>query len=397
MTDVIIVGAGPAGSVLATLLAQRAIEPLLLDKALFPRPKVCGDYLSPGTVALLERLDLLPQVEEAGAQRLWGIRVISPDGTTFSASFPPDGEIPRSIPYALSIPRATLDALLLERARRWGVKCLEGFRVTDLMWEQGRVCGVRGIGPQGPEVYRGRVVVGADGRNSVVARRLQLRRTHPRLRRMALDTYFEGPSELRHHGLICIGRGSYAILNPIGEGRVNASIVVEQAAAVSSKGKLEELFEEMLADFPQATVALKGMRRLGPVWCLGPLAYRARRTARDGALLVGDAAGFYDPFTGEGVGHALHSAERAAHCIAAALADGGSAAPLFAAFDREQRKTLARRRRLGATLQAIIRRPAMADGLARLLRRRPAAADLLLGVIGEILPPHALLSIPWIS
>ncbi len=392
MSDVIIVGAGPAGSVLAALLARRSIDTLLLDKATFPRPKTCGDYLSAGTVQLLDRLDLLHVVRAGDPRRLCGMTVVSPDGTTFTAAYPAPGgpEAPR--PYALSIPRAALDDALLRYARGWGVKCLEGFQVTDLLWEDGRVCGVTGFGPQGPEAYRGRIVVGADGRNSVVARRLDLFRPHPRLRRMALVAYYEGASPLAEHGLICIGDRSYGILNPVGASLVNASIVLDQAVVRAWKGRLEELFDGALAGFPRAVAALAAMRRAGPVRGLGPLAYRARRTTPAGALLIGDAAGFYDPFTGEGVFHALQSAERAADLIAHTLPSGGPRRPLLARFDRQQRQTLAARERLGAALQAIIRRPAMANAFARFLRRRPAAADRLMGAIGDLLPPRALLS-----
>ncbi len=392
MTDVIIVGAGPAGSVLAALLAQRSIDTLLLDKAAFPRPKTCGDYLSPGTVHLLDRLDLLHVVRSGDPRRLSGMTVVSPDGTTFTAAYPtPDGtEAPR--PSALSIPRAAFDDALLRQARRWGVKCLEGFQASDLLWEDGRVCGVTGFGPQGQEAYRGRIVVGADGRNSVVARRLGVFRPHPRLRRMALVAYYEGASPLAEHGLICIGDRSYSILNPVGASLVNASIVLDQALVQARKGGLEDLFDGALAGFPRAVAALAAMRRAGPVRCLGPLAYRARRTAGPGALLIGDAAGFYDPFTGEGVFHALQSAECAAQLIEKILTSGHRAASLLTGFDREQRQRLAARERLGAALQAIIRRPAVANAFARFLRRRPAAADRLMGVIGDLLPPRALLS-----
>jgi len=393
MTDVIIVGAGPAGSVLATLLAQRSVDTLLLDKATFPREKICGDYLSPGTVRLLDQLNLLRQVQAADAQRLWGMTVTSPDGTTFRAEYPVTAMSNGERPYALSIPRAILDSLLLDRARHWGVKCLEGFRVTDLIWEGGHVCGVRGIGPLGSEVYRGQIVVGADGRGSVVARRLELHRPHPTLHRMALVAYYEGASELRDHGMISVGRAAYSILNPIGGGQINASIVVDQAVMLPWKGKLEALFDHKLADFPHAAKVLRGMRRSGPVRCLGPLAFRASRTSKAAALLVGDAAGFYDPFTGEGVHRALWSAGLAAHEIAAALSDGDLTTTRFNRFDRQQRKAIASKERLGAALQAIIRRPTAANALARLLRRHQSLADLLLGVIGDLLPPRALLSL----
>ena len=393
MTEVIIIGAGPAGSALATLLAQRSIDTLLLDKATFPRKKICGDYLSPGTIRLLDRLDVLHQVQAAGAHRLWGMTITSPDGTTFRAEYPATAESNRERPYALSIPRAILDTLLLEQVRGWGVKCLEGFRVTDLIWAGGRVCGVKGIGPQGPEVYRAGIVVGADGRGSVLARRLGLYQPHPTLRRMALVAYYEGASELRDHGIISVGRGAYSILNPIGKGQINASIVVEQTVMVPWKGQLEALFDHKLADFPHAVKVLRGMRRSGPVRCLGPLAFRASRTSAGGALLIGDAAGFYDPFTGEGVHRALWSAGLAANEIAAALYDGDLTTTRFNRFDRQQRKAIASKERLGATLQAIIRHPMAANALARLLRRHQSFADLLLGIIGDLLPPRTLFSL----
>ena len=392
MTEVIIVGAGPAGSALATLLAQRSIDTLLLDKATFPRKKMCGDYLSPGTIRLLDQLNLLHQVQAAGAQRLWGMTVTSPDGTTFRAEYPATAKSNGERPYALSIPRSVFDTLLLDRARHWGVKCLEGFRVTDLIWAGGRVCGVRGIGPQGPEGYRARIVVGADGRGSVLARRLDLYRPHPTLRRMALVAYYEGASEFRDHGMISVGNGSYCILNPVSERLINASIVMDQTSVLPWKGRLDVLFDRKLADFPRAMTTLRGTHRPGPVRCLGPLAFRARRTSAGGAILIGDAAGFYDPFTGEGVYHALFNAKLAAQEIASALAEGGLTATRLYRLDRLQRKARASKERVAAALQAIIRRPIAANALARLLRRHQPLADLLLGVIADLLPPRALLS-----
>ncbi|MDE2483867.1 MAG: NAD(P)/FAD-dependent oxidoreductase [candidate division NC10 bacterium] len=391
---VIVIGAGPAGSVLAGLLAQRGVETLLLDKATFPREKICGDYLSPGTVRLLGQLDLLDLVRSAGARRLRGMTVTSPDGTTFTAEFPSTATNNGASPFALSIPRAILDSLLLKWARRLGVRCLEGFRVTDLIGANGRICGVTGIGPTGSETYRGQIVVGADGRDSVVARRLDLYRPHPTLRRMALVAYYEGISELTDHGLISVGDRSYCILNPVGERLINASIVVDQGIVQGRKGQLDDLFDGALQAFPLALSALHDTGRRGPIRCLGPLAFRSGHSAKAGVLLIGDAAGFYDPFTGEGVGHALYSARLAAHTIGSALDedDSGLTGTRLAQFDRQQRKALKSRERLGAALQAIIRRPLAANAVARLLRRHQPLADLLLGVIGDLLPPHALFS-----
>lgn len=397
MPDVIIVGAGPAGATLATLLARRSIEPLLLDKATFPRQKVCGDYLSPGTVCLLDRLELLDAVRAAGARPLWGMTVTSPDGTMFTAAYPAAARGPGLRPQAFSVRRSVLDALLLEHARRWGVKCLEGFRVIDLVWEGGRVCGVEGIGPEGPETYRGKIVVAADGRTSVVARRLGLHQPHPTLHRMALVAYYGGDAGPRDHGAIFVGDGAYCILNPVAEGMVNASVVLDQAVATAWKGRLDELFERKIRSFKSAAAALESMRRCSPVRCRGPLAFQARRTSMAGALLIGDAVGFYDPFTGEGVYGALWGAELAARKITAALERGGPPPIRFHRFDWQLRAALAAKRRLDAVIQVVIRRPHAANVVARALRRHPPLADLLLAVIGDLLPPRALLSAPLLA
>lgn len=397
--QVIVVGAGPAGSVLAGLLAQQGVETLLLDKATFPREKTCGDYLSPGTVRLLDQLDLLDAVRSSGARRLSGMTVASPDGTTFTAEFPAITGTNGSPPFALSIPRVLLDSLLLQWARGFGVRCVEGLRVTDLIWANGQVRGVTGIGSNGPVSYQGQVVVGADGRESVVARRLGLHRPYPALRRMALVAYYEGICELTDHGMIVVGDRSYCILNRIGERLINVSIVVDQGIVQNWKGQLDELFEGTLLAFPCALRALRDTRRQGPVRCLGPLAFRTTSSVAAGTLLIGDAAGFYDPFTGEGVGHALYTARIAARAIVSALAaaDGNFRGAPLEQFDTEQRQALTGRQRLGAALQVIIRRPRAANAVAHLLRRRQSLADLLLGVIGDLLPPQALFSTSALS
>lgn len=398
----IVVGAGPAGSVLAGLLAQHGIETLLLDKATFPREKTCGDYLSPGTVGILDQLDLLDVVRSAGARHLRGMTVSSPDGTTFTAEFPATNAFGKgystntigSAPFALSIPRITLDSLLLSWAQSFGVRYVEGLRVTDLIWKKGRVCGVAGIRSSGLETYPGRVVIGADGRDSVVARRLGLHRAHPTLHRMALVAHYEGTGTLKDYGLILVGDRSYCILNPTGMRLTNASIVVDQEIVQAWRAPVDALFDAALNTFPEAMHALRNTRRRQPVRCLGPLAFRSSRSARAGALLIGDAAGFYDPFTGEGVGHALHSARLAARTIVSAFAEGdeGLTESRLARFDRDQRDALRSRNRLGVVLQTIIRRPGATNAVARLLRRRQSLANLLLGVIGDLLPPHTLFS-----
>ena len=138
--DVVVVGAGPAGTTTATLLARRGHDVLLLDKSSFPRDKPCAESLSPEVNVLLDRLGLAGSIEGAETMRLRGF-VLHPQGApAIRGAFAPAG--PRS--YGLSIPRTAFDAALLAGARVAGVTVREGFRVGDVVREGGRVAGVRG-------------------------------------------------------------------------------------------------------------------------------------------------------------------------------------------------------------------------------------------------------------
>lgn len=376
MTKIIIVGAGPAGSVLATKLAENSFEVLLIDKATFPRDKICGDYLNPGAVRLIEELGLLPSILDAGARRLRGMTLVSPDETAFQAEHPKTSRRGRAS-FGLAIPRRRLDALLLERAKRSGVRFLEGFRVTDLVWSNGRISGIRGIGPSGSLTLQGKMVVGADGRGSVIARRLALHGAHPAPPRMALVTYYAGEHALLDHALVTVGKGSYCILNPVGEDLINVSMVLDQAVVQPWKGRLGGLFLRTLAEFPRAARALRSMTPRERVRCLGPLAFRAKRASKAGALLIGDAAGFRDPFTGEGVCHALWGAKTAAHLITQAFSSGDLSDAFLNRIERWQRMWR-RRERLSALFEGVMVRPALANRLAHLLQRSQTLADRLM-------------------
>ena len=193
--DVVVVGAGPAGAATAILLAEAGHEVVLLDRARFPRDKICGEYLSPEGSRILDRLGVLKSVEAAGARPLRGMRIHAPDGTVLVGDYPTSGRYRGYRDHALAVSRRTFDAVLVERARALPVRVREGFRVTELVVEGRRVAGVEGVaqGAAGPaERIAARLVVGADGRGSVVARRLGLVRPHPWLRRLALMTYAEG-------------------------------------------------------------------------------------------------------------------------------------------------------------------------------------------------------------
>jgi len=389
--DVIVVGAGPAGAATAILLAERGLEVVVLDRARFPRSKLCGEYLSPEAARVLDRLGVLKTLDAAGAAPLLGMRITAPDGTVVGGSYRPIGPWRPYRGHAMGVSRATLDAVLVDRLRALPVDVREQVRVTDLLRESEQVVGVTAVDASGrAQALRARVVVGADGRGSVVAHQLGCRRPH-RLRRMALVTYVRGITDCRDVGEIFVDPPDYAILNPLGPDHVNLSLVVPLDHVAPWSDRLEVFFEARVKQLRHLARRLADAERTAPVQAMGPLAYTVNPPQQGGVLLVGDAAGFYDPLTGEGVFSALRAAELVAETATQALRAGDWSWAALAGYERARRGVFADKERFTRALQFVVRRRRLADLTAHLLARRPALVDLLLGVAGDYVPPRALL------
>jgi flavin-dependent dehydrogenase len=293
----------------------------------------------------------------------------------------------------MGVARATLDGALVERLRAAPIDLREQTRVVDLIVEDGRVVGVRAEDrDRGPLEVRARVVVGADGRVSLVAQRLGCRHPH-RLRRMALITYVSGLADCRDLGEIFVDPPDYAILNPVAPDRANLGLVVPLAHAAPWSGRLEDFLPARVRQLPHLARRLDGARRVAPVQALGPLAHHVDPPRVGGVLLIGDAAGFYDPFTGEGVFTALRSAELAVETITRALGTGDVSVGALAAYESARREAFRGKERVTRALQLLIGHRRLANLACRALARRPHVLDALLGVFGDYVPPRALLSL----
>ncbi len=387
--DVIVVGAGPAGSAVATLLAERGIDVVCLDRATFPRPKPCAEYLSPETGRVLARLGVLTALRREPHQRLVGMRITSPDGTAFVGRFAGNHGHRGFSNYGLALPRELLDAHLLRAAERSGAVIYEGTAVEALERDPDGTVRVRIRSGNRRESLRARLVVGADGLNSRVASWLGTVR-HGTRRRIALVTHMSAVEGMTDVGEMHVARGGYVGLAPIGSGITNVAVVAD-VNSLPCRGTPKLLFERLLGRFPAVADRLAGGRRLTPVRGVGPFARWTSRATGDGVMLVGDAADFYDPFTGEGIYAALHGAELAAARAEQGLATGRLTARDLAAYDRDRRKAFGGKWVLERVIAAAVATPVLFNHLARRLSARAALADLLVGVAGDIVEPSRVL------
>jgi flavin-dependent dehydrogenase len=266
--------------------------------------------------------------------------------------------------------------------------------VTDVLVDSGRVVGVEAVDAAGVvRAFRAPLVIAADGRHSVVARRLGLVSTH-RLRRMAFMTYAAGVDEPGDRGEIFVDPPAYCIVNPVAPGRANVGLVVPLHEAAPHRGQIDAFFDARVRTLRHLVARFPALSRVAPVSALGPLAYRVSPPRHGGVLLVGDAAGFYDPFTGEGIYTALRCAELAAERAARALARSDCSARALAGYGRARRDAFRDKQRVTRAIQVVIGRRRLANLAGRLFARRPALLDLVMGVIGDFVPPRALLGRP---
>jgi geranylgeranyl reductase family protein len=386
--DVIAVGGGPAGSVTAALLAERGHRVLLLDKARFPRHKACSEYVNAAGASLLASLGCERDLATLGAHRLDAMRIYAPGGGSFLADF---AAAPPGVP-ALGLSRYQLDALLLDRARDAGVEVREGARVRDVIVEEGVVRGVAATIDGGRETLRASLTIGADGRHGIVSRALELDVPLLWPRRTGLVAHYRGVTGLDRWGEMHVTRHGYTGLAPLEAGLTNVAVVAASAAVANRPGTLEAFFEEWLASIPEVSAKLATATRVGGIRGVGPMARRARRVTGDGFLLVGDAASFLDPFTGDGVYEAVRGAMLAAPVADTALRAGEVIARRLAPYRAARRRAFWAKRQVGWLVQGFIATPPLMDYAVARLDRRPAVATALSGVLGGLVPAREALS-----
>lgn len=368
ISDVLIVGAGPAGAVAALVLARAGVRVRLLERTRFPRPKLCGDSLNPGACAVLRRLGLADTIARGG---------LPIDGMLVTGE-----QVEVAVPYpadlrGVSIQRDVLDAALVDAAVAAGADFADGVTVVGPITDDGpqglRVTGARCRLPGGTHAdFHARVTIAADGRRSTLAFALGLA-AHPRSpRRWAVGAYMSGLASSPSRGEMHIRRGHYIGVAPVAGGTVNVCLVRPSHAGDSLWRDPETLLRTTLEADPLLRERCRGPACVTRPIVLGPLAVDmvTDRQHPPGLLTAGDASGFVDPMTGDGMRFAVRGGELAAHAALAALAHGWPGVHLRLARDR--RREFAGKWRVNRMLRALVGSPAGVRGAALGARLAPS-------------------------
>lgn len=372
MTDVLVCGAGVAGSALAILLGRAGLRVQLFERHRFPREKACAEGLMPGGVGVLRRMGLDGAV---GGARFAGVQYHG-FGMSMAAAFPPgrDGRA-----HGLGQRRLRLDATLFAAARATpGVEVHEGAAVEDVILENDRVTGLCVGGQRVP----GRLVVAADGPRSVLRRKAGLDVAGAARVRLGLRAHFRMPADVPPPELVdvFVGEGHEIYVTPLPDGEVAVAALTEDR-----DGNARAHFAAWLRLHGALAARIEGAEQVSELAGQMPLESRARRGVRPGLVLLGDAAGFIDPVTGSGMAQALLSAE----LLASALVREGrldAAWDTLEDFDRRRRALLRDTALLTRFVLGMARRPFWARQTLRLMKAQPELYGHLVGVAGGTRP-----------
>lgn len=374
MDDVVVVGGGPAGAFAAMLLARDGFTVRIFDRACFPRGKLCGDTINPGASRVLARhLDIRPLIQRS--RPIDGMLLTGPGDVAVR------GRYGNGI-LGHAIERRELDHWLLRQAAEAGALVCEDCAVDSAWVADGGVRGVR-VRNGSESSHPARLVIAADGRHSTLAFGLGLAKHPRRPRRWAIGAYFENVGELSDAGEMHVRRGHYIGVAPMPGGIANACVVMPHSHGTNSWRDLTSLLIGTLAGDPRLAPRFATARMIDAPVGLGPMAVDVPMPGAPGILLAGDAAGFIDPMTGDGLNFALRGAELTAQIARQVLNGelGAAAAPIRLRVARDE--AFVAKWRFNRGLRQLVASPRGVSGAAMAARLLPGIFEAMIRYAGD--------------
>ena len=387
--DLIIVGAGPAGSTAAIYAKRRGLKTLLIDKERFPRDKICGDALSGKSVAILRELDLLEKTQKLPGAHIQSIVFSSPNHASFRIDLTQTSL--KNIPKGFVIRRKNFDAFLFAEAEKAATKTLQNFVVSDLIIENGYVKGIQGHDKSsGKETeFYSKIVLGADGYKSIVSRKLGLYFHDPKHWVVALRCYYKNVKELTDqielHYVDEVIPGYFWIF-PIENGYANVGIGMLHEYIKRQNIDLIKAFENTIksAYFKSRFSGSEPMEK--PVGWNLPVGSKRRKSYGNGFLLLGDAAGLIDPFTGEGIGNAMYSARFAVETAVNALEEADFSEQYLSKYDQSLWDAIGNELKISTKLQKIGRYRTLLNFVINKAAENKEVSNIIAGMLANEVP-----------
>lgn len=389
--DVVVIGAGPAGSAAAYFLAKQGVEVILIDKNNFPREKACGDGLGPRSIQMMEKMGLGGWLIEGDYCRCDRIRLVSNNYNFFEARIPTEDT---SYPHFYVVPRKDFDQKLVENASEVGAKVITGCKATARVLSNGSLKGIRAI-YDGEEIEIScRALICADGTNGTFVKQTNIKTVAPH--GFALRAYYSNVNGLDDCINIYIDERipeGYAWIFPTSKTEANigygVSCLMMKRLNIDSKKLLNWFVNEKNTDPVDLSGAVATTPIKGAYLRMG---YGRHNTIGDGVLLAGDSAGLINPLTGEGIAYALESGEQAALAMKTALDKGDVSAKALRPYQDHLSKHFHMDHRFYELTRQVLTKNSLMDRFTSKCAKHPELGAKFISIMMSTAKPSSLLN-----